>query len=320
MKDEEKTKEELLAELETLRERVAELEQGEVEASLRASEEQYRSLVESTDDSIYVVDSDFRYIFMNRKHRLRMGFSDDQYIGRTYGEFHSLEETNVFIQRVGKVLRTGVPLQNEYRSRRDGRSFLQTLSPINGPDGTAVAVSVVSKNITELKQLEDRLLSLSLTDELTGLYNRRGFFTLADQQLRLANRLKTGIFLLYADLDGLKHINDTYGHKEGDNALVETAAMLKKNYRESDITARIGGDEFVVVPVGTSKDHVEVITERFIRILSAHNAQEDRKYELSISIGLGYYDPAEPVSLDELLMQADRMMYEEKRRKQKAKA
>ncbi|MEJ2323606.1 MAG: GGDEF domain-containing protein, partial [Nitrospirota bacterium] len=92
--------------------------------------------------------------------------------------------------------------------------------------------------------------SLSLTDELTGLSNRRGFFNLVDQLLKMAKRMNTVIYMLYADLDSLKSINDVYGHHEGDNILKDVAHILKTTYRESDIVARIGGDEFVVIPVG----------------------------------------------------------------------
>lgn len=320
MKDSAKTKKQLIAELETLRRRVQDLEQRETDLSLvveplKATGEIYRSLVETTDDSIYLVDDHYRYLFMNTKHRVRMGLSDTEYIGRGYGDFHSPEETELFVQRVNEVFEKGLPIQAEYKSGRDGGSFLQTLSPVRGPEESLIAVSVISKNITDLKLMEEKLLSLSLTDELTGLYNRRGFFLLADQQVRLSNRMKTGICLLYADLDGLKDINDTHGHEVGDAALIETATVLRKNYRESDIIARIGGDEFVVIPVGTSRDHIQTITDRFYTLLAAHNAQESRRYSLSISIGVAFYDPAAPRSINELLNEADALMYEDKRLK-----
>lgn len=288
-----------------------------MEEKLKASEEKYRSLVESTDDSIYLVDRDYRYLFMNKKHLSRMSLSDDQYLGKAYSEFHSPEETKVFIEKINKVLTTGESIRDEYRSQKDGKYFLQTFSPVKSPEGKTIAVNVVSKNITERKQMEDKLRSLSLTDELTGLFNRRGFMTLAKHQLKMAKRLSRGIFMLYADMDNLKGINDTFGHREGDLALIETANILKNNYRESDIIARFGGDEFVVIPVGTSKDNIEIITTRFHKTLAIHNAKGNRKYKLSISIGIAYYDPEFPCSVDELLKQADKMMYQEKRRKQK---
>ena len=121
--------------------------------------------------------------------------------------------------------------------------------------------------------------------------------------------------MLYADIDNLKEINDTFGHKEGDLALINTADILKKNYRESDIIARIGGDEFVVIPIGTAKDNIEIIISRFDKSIETYNSKSNREYNLSLSYGLAFYDPANPCSLDELLMQADKTMYEHKKHK-----
>ncbi len=164
-----------------------------------------------------------------------------------------------------------------------------------------------------LMKVQEKQRVMSITDELTGLYNRRGFFTLAEQRLKLAKRQRRGIFMLYADVDGLKAINDTLGHQEGDMALVDTANLLKATYRESDIIARIGGDEFVVIPVGSAGDDIEIIPARLQKNLDHHNATENRDYMLSISIGIAYYDPGNPCSIDELLAAGDRMMYEHKK-------
>lgn len=283
------------------------------EKDLQESEGKYRSLVESTGDSIYLVDKDYRYLYMNKNHAERMGFSGDEYKGRTYSEFHSPEETKWFVKNIDKVFSFGKSFQFEHKSRRDGRYFLQTLSPVRNAAGEITAVTIVSKDVNEQKLMEARLHALSITDDLTGLFNRRGFFHLAEQQLKLANRHKMGIFMLYADLDGLKTINDTFGHREGDRALIEMAKLLKRNYRDSDIIARIGGDEFVVIPVGTTGDNVEIINARFHTVLGHHNETMNRGYTLSVSIGIAYYDPEDPCTLDEFLLQADRLMYEQKR-------
>ena len=111
-------------------------------------------------------------------------------------------------------------------------------------------------------KMQQEIRNLTLRDELTGIYNRRGFFALVEYQFNMAKRSKTGLFMLYADLDNLKIINDTLGHQEGDRALIETADILRNNFRQSDIIARIGGDEFVVFPVGTSADCVDKILGR----------------------------------------------------------
>ncbi len=124
-------------------------------------------------------------------------------------------------------------------------------------------------------KMQQEIRNLTLRDELTGIYNRRGFFALVEYQFNMAKRSKTGLFMLYADLDNLKIINDTLGHQEGDRALIETADILRNNFRQSDIIARIGGDEFVVFPVGTSADCVDKILERLQKALEAYNAENN---------------------------------------------
>ena len=175
-------------------------------------------------------------------------------------------------------------------------------------------VKELAARVKHVKTVEE-MRNLALRDELTGLYNRRGFFTLVEHQLKLAKRKKTGMFLLYADLDDLKLINDTWGHREGDVALIETAKILRKNYRESDIIARIGGDEFVVFPAGTSDDDSEKILDRLHNAFLHHCAQSNPAYKLSISAGISFYNPDSPCAIDELLALGDKSMYERKMKK-----
>jgi diguanylate cyclase (GGDEF)-like protein len=167
-------------------------------------------------------------------------------------------------------------------------------------------------------KLQEKVRTMAVTDELTGLYNRRGFFSLVEKLLQLCKREKKGIFMLYTDLDGLKKINDTFGHKEGDMALIDIANILRNNYRESDIIARIGGDEFVVIPIGTTEDSAKIATSRLQKSIEIHNSEINRSYKLSLSFGIAYYDPENPCSIDELLVQGDKLMYEQKRHKQKS--
>jgi len=138
---------------------------------------------------------------------------------------------------------------------------------------------------------------------------------LAEQQLKIAKRNKKGLYILYADLDDLKEINDVHGHVEGDQALVEIANILRKNYREADISARVGGDEFVVLSEGTFNDTGAVLASRLQNDLKALNSIRSKGYELSLSIGSAYFDPKSTCSLEELLQEADKSMYEHKRSK-----
>ena len=165
--------------------------------------------------------------------------------------------------------------------------------------------------------MEDELRSLSITDELTGLYNRRGFSALAEHQLKISNRIGQGHFLLYADLDGLKNINDTIGHKGGDRVLISTADILRTTFRNSDIIARMGGDEFVVFPIGIDGDDIDMNVSRLQNTIEVHNSKEAPASRISLSVGVAFYDPESPCSVDELLAKADNAMYENKKLKRR---
>jgi diguanylate cyclase (GGDEF)-like protein len=169
--------------------------------------------------------------------------------------------------------------------------------------------------IEALKHAENWLYEMSVTDELTGLYNRRGFLTLAEQQLRIAERTKRGFVLLFADLDGLKRINDRLGHTQGDAALQDMAGILKKTFRESDISARMGGDEFAVLALEGRREDAETLAENLRREIALHNRSQSRPYVLSASVGTVFCDPGASNDLETLLGRVDRLMYEEKQKK-----
>jgi diguanylate cyclase (GGDEF)-like protein len=156
------------------------------------------------------------------------------------------------------------------------------------------------------------LKALSLTDELTGLANRRGFMLLGDQQLRLAQRTGRGLTLASIDLDGLKTINDTFGHAEGDIAIVQTADILRTSFRAADILARFGGDEFVALAIDTDQSSERVLLERLRSRLNDYNLVHCRGYRLAFSIGLAHFDPKHWTSLEALMEQADRHLYSQK--------
>jgi diguanylate cyclase (GGDEF)-like protein/PAS domain S-box-containing protein len=166
------------------------------------------------------------------------------------------------------------------------------------------------------QRMINKLKSLSLKDDLTGLYNRRGFFTIAGKYLQLADRRRTQMFLLYMDLDNLKRINDTLGHHKGDEALVNVARILKKTFRKSDVKGRMGGDEFAIFPIDSTHVGAKSAETRLHSNIKAFNADKNNSFTLSISMGIASYDPEYPCSIDELLVRADKLMYEEKRQKQ----
>jgi diguanylate cyclase (GGDEF)-like protein len=160
--------------------------------------------------------------------------------------------------------------------------------------------------------LDRELRYLALTDDLTCLYNRRGFFAAATQLLKLAHRNAQRLLLFFCDVNNLKKINDSIGHREGDLALIRAADALEQTFRDSDVLARIGGDEFAVLALEASGQSQEIILSRLEKYLKISSASEKR-YELSLSVGVARFDPKLAVSLGELMVQADKAMYEQKR-------
>jgi diguanylate cyclase (GGDEF)-like protein len=163
-----------------------------------------------------------------------------------------------------------------------------------------------------------QLETQSSTDELTGLNNRRGLLVNGEQQLALARRNQQPFAVIFVDLDGFKRINDEFGHAEGDRALIETANVLKRSMRDSDVKARIGGDEFVGLALNASEQSVAPIRHRLENALKAINRERQLPYELTFSVGI-FHCPAEDEStIEQLLARADALMYEDKRKKQAA--
>jgi len=162
--------------------------------------------------------------------------------------------------------------------------------------------------------LQTELSNLAIKDELTGLYNRRGFLALAERQLKLARRSGRSLLLFFIDVDGLKGINDVYGHNEGDAALKCTAEALETTFRDSDVIARFGGDEFAVLAIEATGQSEAAIRERLTEYLNSTKPQ-DFDYKFSVSLGAARFDPWNPTSIRELIAEADGAMYERKRRR-----
>ncbi|HPS57273.1 MAG TPA: PAS domain S-box protein [Spirochaetota bacterium] len=183
--------------------------------------------------------------------------------------------------------------------------------------GEPSGVLFIARDATERRRIEGEIRLMAIVDTLTGLFNRRGFITLAEQQIKASGREKKKLLLFYIDLDGLKTINDTYGHEEGDLVLKKTAVILRKTFRESDIIARLGGDEFAVL-VTDSEELPDVVLKRLKSRTDEENSAQDLPYRLSMSIGIADYNPLAPCSIDDLMSRADRIMYDRKKVKKQA--
>ncbi len=173
------------------------------------------------------------------------------------------------------------------------------------------------RDISEHKLKQDRLRAMSMSDEMTGLHNRRGFLMLAEQHARVAQREGVSFAVVFLDVNGLKTINDTLGHDAGDQSIRSAAKVLRATLRDSDILSHLGGDEFVVLLVNTDPATHDAIAARLRQGLIAHNAGEVPAQHLSLSIGISFFDPGRPLPIAELMVEADRLMYAEKRERRR---
>lgn len=177
-----------------------------------------------------------------------------------------------------------------------------------------LADKLYEKNL-ELERTNERLRSLSLTDELTGLNNRRGFMILANGLLKFSRRANHPLCLLYIDMDSLKQINDTFGHAHGDTALTHFAHILTETFRDSDVIARMGGDEFAILTIDATEGSLVAIQARLQSNLDSHNLVSVREYALSFSLGIIRVDLNSTLTVEALLSLADEAMYAHKKSK-----
>jgi diguanylate cyclase (GGDEF)-like protein/PAS domain S-box-containing protein len=290
------------------------------EGALRESEGRFRGLFEQAAVGVAEIEvSTGRFITVNNRLCEMVGRTEEElmattFLAITHPEDLHLHEEKTALLLAGKI--RSYTLEKRYLRKDEESVWVNlTTSSLWKPGEKPGRNMIVVEDITERKRMEGEILALSITDQLTGLHNRRGFLSLAGQQLKLAERSKSGMLLFFADLDGLKWINDTLGHEEGDKALIEAATVLKETFRTSDIIARLGGDEYAALAVDITEANSEIFTARLQSLIDTRNNQENRRYRLSISVGCSYYDPENPCTLDELIAHADQLMYEQKQYK-----
>lgn len=178
----------------------------------------------------------------------------------------------------------------------------------------AVERKRMMKELERIRRREqEKLYAVSIVDELTGLYNKRGFIILFSQQKKLAHRNMKGIMLLFIDVDNMKRINDDLGRHEGDKILVKVAEIIKGTFRNSDISARIEGDKFALLAIDARNGCVEILINRLQENVKLYNVRADQRHRLSLSVGSAYYDPEKATTCDMLLIRAERSMYETKK-------
>jgi len=281
------------------------------DAALRESEDRYRSLSEAVFAGV-ALHEDGHILEANANLAAMFGYAPEELQGLEVGELVRTNEA----RSVPDPFASDPPHTVEAEGlRKNGSTFP---CEVSGREvayrGRRVRLLAV-RDITARRKLQRALTTMAFLDDLTGLYNRRGFTTVADQQLRAAARRGTGAALFYMDLDNLKAVNDRWGHLAGDEALADTADVLRRTFRKSDVVARVGGDEFAVLAVDCEREAVDRIRRHLERNIEAYNAGTSRPFRLALSVGPAYFSPDSPSDIRNLLKQADEAMYEEKRRR-----
>jgi len=289
----------------------------QIEGLLKKAGEEWQQTFDSMSDGVSLHETDGTIIRANRALSLILDVPHSETIKvKCYQLFHKSAAPIDDCPMVRSTFTRAVEYQEIFEPALNSWISI-TCSPLLDEDNRIKKVVHVVRDITDRKREEEELRALSLIDDLTGLYNRRGFMTLADHTLKTAQRVNRSLWLLFADLDGLKRINDSFGHQEGDQALKDVTEILKKTFRESDIIGRLGGDEFVILGMGPPEALEGTIVNRLVRTVDEVNGQQGRRYPLSLSAGFTYSDPKGSCSIEDLLFQADKQMYLEKRKKNK---
>jgi len=284
----------------------------EAEDRIRREKEIWEQTFDAIPDIVAVIDGQYIIQRANRALSARLGVARDDLIGKTcYTAVCGMEKPSSGCPG-SKTLITGrEQIEERYTERLKGH-YRISCTPIFSCacKGGSTCFVEVCRDVSEQKEMEKKLLEAANTDVLTGLYNRRGFITLAEHQLRVADREKKNLVLVYVDLNDMKGINDRFGHKEGDRALADTAKLLRDTFRESDVLGRLGGDEFaVLLPEPSERDIEQIICEHLYQNLKSHNEKGGRPYLISVSVGMTTYNPAKTSTLDDLLSAADKLMY-----------
>jgi len=276
---------------------------------------QQAAAMKASMDGMAIIDHSGVCTYLNDAYAKVFGYADPlRLIGASWEMFFFEDELRRLKQEIMPAVWRDGSWRGEATGLRLNGSCLPLEISISSVDGGGL-VQVV-RDITERKKAEDKLRDSSLKDELTALLNRRGLLKQAAPYFDFARRQKEKLLLLFIDLDGMKRINDEFGHNEGDNALINTATILNRSFRSSDIVARLGGDEFAVVVTDLNADKEDAI-RRLTENLKAYNASDICRYKLSFSIGVAALEPQRMTCFEELLEQADQAMYEQKRMKKR---
>lgn len=275
---------------------------------------------------ILITDREGEIVYVNPATEALSGYPSSELLGNNPRMLSAGVTPPYVYSDLWSTILSGLTWRGELCNRRkDGALYLESIhiAPVSDAGGGITHfvaswfdVSAFHDLQERLKSERDELRKTTLKDYLTGLYNRRGFYVLAEHYLKTCSRTKERILLIFVDIDNLKGLNDQVGHKGGDAAIRETADILRAAFRSSDVVARIGGDEFAVAAMGAKEPDRETILSHLRSRFDRRNwTMEGKLPRLECSIGALWVDPAESLDLDRWIDQADQLMYEDKKRR-----
>lgn len=283
------------------------------QAQLAEKERRYRHLIESAQGLICTHDMEGNLMSVNQAALSLTGYTAEQIAGRNLRDLLTPVSREVFELYLERMRTEGSDAGMMFVTTADGRELAWQYRNIRIEEaGQAPYVLGHAQDVSDLRDAQEQLRHLAMTDDLTGLHNRRSFFVNGTRIIADAARHQKSVAVVYADIDGLKHINDTWGHDAGSDLIARAADILKNSFRAADVVARVGGDEFVALAI-TSPETVATIAKRLQWHVDKFNASSDLPYQLSMSLGVTCLDPNSGQTLEALIKEADEAMYRQKR-------
>lgn len=279
--------------------------------------DQLRTTLDNVGVYVFTKDLDGKYTYANKLVRELFGKPLDEIIGKDDSEFFDMANTKDLVENDRKVVETGETIEKEEKNYIPGtgelRVYKSVKMPLTDDEGNITGILGVSTDITELYSLKEELQRQSRTDHLTKLNNRRFFLEIADHEFERSLRYGEKLCVMLFDIDNFKDINDTYGHHVGDYVLRKLAGVLKEQIRESDVLARIGGEEFALLLPNTGLGDAGKLAERIRKTVSNVKHKGDWKGTVSHTISVGIASlQDEDINFESLLVRADKALYKSK--------
>lgn len=272
--------------------------------------------VEQSPAAIVITDASGAIEYANPKFYLMTGYTPEEVLGQNPRLLKAGTQPQEHYKELWERLSAGMEWQGEFHNRsKQGKLFWEMayISPIKNESGVTTHYVAVKEDITERKLLQDQLALMAHFDNLTGLPNRALFFDRVTQAVNLARRENKRFAVLFIDLDGFKHVNDTHGHETGDQLLRQVAERITSSLRASDTVARMGGDEFtVIISALAERDSAAHVAENILALLSQPFLIGTLECCIGASIGISIF-PDDAENVESLLCGADSAMYEVKR-------